>query len=66
MNWIVDKIIFKCPFTLMLAGPSGAGKTTLLEKILINKEIILDKQPQRIVFCYKKIIPYLNSQNRNV
>ena len=53
MNWIVDQIIFKCPFTLMLAGPSGAGKTTLLEKILINKETILDKQPRRIVFCDK-------------
>ncbi len=37
----------------MLAGPSGAGKTTLLEKILINRETILDKQPQHIVFCYK-------------
>jgi GTPase SAR1 family protein len=51
--WIVDQIIFKCPFTLMIAGPSGAGKTSLLEKILINKKTILDKQPQRIVFCYK-------------
>jgi GTPase SAR1 family protein len=37
----------------MIAGPSGAGKTSLLEKILINKKTILDKQPQRIVFCYK-------------
>jgi septin family protein len=52
-NWIVDKIIFKCPFTLMIAGPSGAGKTTILEKILINKKLIFDKQPERIVFCYK-------------
>jgi hypothetical protein len=42
--WIVDQIIF---------GPSGAGKTSLLEKILINKKTILDKQPQRIVYCYK-------------
>jgi guanylate kinase len=33
--WIVDQIIFKCLFTLMIAGPSGAGKTSILEKILI-------------------------------
>ena len=52
-NWIVDEIIFKCPFTLMIAGPSGAGKTSILEKILINKKLIFDKQPERIVFCYK-------------
>ena len=32
-NWIIDEIIFKCPFTLMIAGPSGAGKTTLLNAI---------------------------------
>ena len=52
-NWIIDEIIFKCPFTLMIAGPSGAGKTTLLERILINKKAIFDKQPDRIVICYK-------------
>jgi len=52
-NWIIDQIIFKCPFTLMIAGPSAAGKTSLLEKIFINKKYIFDKQPDRIVFCYK-------------
>ena len=52
-DWIIDSIIFKHPFTCCIAGPTGAGKTVLLQKILINKKQIFDKQPDRIVVCYK-------------
>jgi len=48
----IDTAIFKHPFTCMLAGPSKSGKTTLLEKILINNQLLIDKPPTRIVYCY--------------
>jgi ABC-type ATPase with predicted acetyltransferase domain len=56
-NWLIDEIIFKCPFNLSISGATGAGKTTILQKILINKDKIFDKQPERIVFCYKNYQP---------
>jgi len=52
-DWIIDEVIFQCPFTCFLGGPAGAGKTTILQQILINKKALIDKQPQRIVLCYK-------------
>ena len=52
-DWIIDSVIFKHPFTCSIAGPTGAGKTILLQKILINKKIIFDIEPDRIVVCYK-------------
>lgn len=55
--WTVDTIIFKHPFTCLIAGPSFAGKSVLLEKILLNKETIIDKEFDRIVVCYKVYQP---------
>jgi len=46
-------MIFKHPFSYLIVGPTNAGKSVLLEKILINKEKIMDKKFDRIVFCYK-------------
>ena len=52
-NWQTNSTIFQTPFTCCISGPSGAGKTEILQKILINKEALFDKIPERIVFCYK-------------
>ena len=51
-NWMVDGIIFRHPFTCIIAGPTGAGKTVLLKKILENKNYIIDTKPDKIVYCY--------------
>ena len=52
--WMIDSIIFKHPFRCLVAGPTGAGKTVLLEKILMNKDQIFDKIPEKIVLSYKR------------
>ena len=49
----ISPIIFKHPFTCMIAGPTKSGKTTLLTKILENCQLIFDLPPNRIVYCYK-------------
>ena len=49
----ISSIIFKHPFTCMIAGPTQSGKTTLLTKILEKSPKIFDHTPERIVYCYK-------------
>ena len=56
-KWLVEGVIFKHPFTCMLAGPTGAGKTVLIKKILLYKDIIIEPIPERIVYCYKSWQP---------
>ena len=47
-----NQIVFRAPFTCMLAGPSQCGKSTLLYEILQNRDSLIDKSPDRIVYCY--------------
>ena len=49
----ISSIIFKHPFTCMIAGPTQSGKTTLLTKILEKSPKIFNHTPERIVYCYK-------------
>ena len=51
-DWIVTSVIFKHPFTCLIAGPTNAGKSVLLQKILINKDVLIDKEIDSITFCY--------------
>ena len=48
---------FKVPFTCLIVGPTNAGKSMLLQKILINKNAIIDKPINNIIFCYKTMQP---------
>ena len=50
----VDDNIFKHPFTCMLAGPTMSGKTTILTKILANRSALIDKNINRIIYCYAR------------
>ena len=56
-DWIVDGIIFIHPFTCLIVGPTNAGKSVLLEKILINREKIIDKEINKIIVCYRSWQP---------
>ena len=45
----ISSIIFKHPFTCMIAGPTKPDKTTLLTKILEQSPKNFDHTPERIV-----------------
>ncbi|QKS69574.1 FtsK-like protein [Drosophila-associated adintovirus 2] len=43
---------FNHPFTMLICGPSGSGKTTFLENLLKNKNVLINKDIRRIIWCY--------------
>ena len=42
----------KTPFSLVLAGPSGAGKTHFLTELLVNHKVLIDREPDVILYLY--------------
>jgi GTPase SAR1 family protein len=44
-------IIFKHPFTMMIAGPSGCGKTTFTTNLIRNVKKYIQPSPFRIIWC---------------
>ena len=44
-------VLFKHPFTCLIAGPTGSGKSYFVFRLLKNIELI-DPIPERIVYCY--------------
>jgi len=50
----VPNYVFQHPFTCIISGPSKSGKTTLLKYILKNKDVLIDKPPEKIMYCYSR------------
>lgn len=49
---INNLFIFKHPFTALVAGPSQSGKSYLIRRILENRNQLIDKPINKIVYCY--------------
>lgn len=45
-------MVFKHPFTAVIAGPTGCGKTQLTLKLIDNCKSIITPQPQNVMWCY--------------
>jgi hypothetical protein len=55
--WILpetNEFVFDHPFRAYVCGPSNSGKTKLLENILLNREKLINKPIDRIVFCFRE------------
>lgn len=50
--WEIDGIIFRHPFTSMIAGPTQSGKTHFLIRLLNKIELIVRPKIQKIIYCF--------------
>ena len=49
------KALYLChPFNMLIAGPSGSGKTEFVKRLIEHQSLLIDRPPQRIVWCYKE------------
>lgn len=49
-----DLVVFRHPFTCIIAGPTQCGKTTLIKNILFQSNYIISPKSDRIVYCYNR------------
>ena len=47
-----DVLKWKHPFTAIIGGPSGSGKTEFVLKLINNADIMINKIPETITWCY--------------
>ena len=47
----------KCPFTMLISGPSNCGKTTFCKRLLRNRNSIYNVKPNRVYWFYKTYQP---------
>jgi hypothetical protein len=55
--WLLPEknlFVFTHPFRTLISGPSLSGKTKLIERILFNRHGLVDKQIDRVVYCYRE------------
>ena len=57
----LTNIIFKSPFTAILAGPTQSGKTTFIVRVLKNAHNLIYPPPNRIVYCYSQPVEALHT-----
>lgn len=68
-DWFINSYIFEHPFNCFVAGPSQSGKTHLIYNILNNIDQIIDKNINKIIFCYSVWQPFYDkiiSQIKNI
>ena len=47
-----DVLQWKHPFSCIIAGPSGSGKTEFVLKLINNADIMINKIPETLTWCY--------------
>jgi len=45
-------LVFKHPFTCIIAGPSGSGKTVFTTNLIQNVARMIEPAPEHIIWCY--------------
>ena len=51
------QILLKCPFTMMIVGPTKSGKTTFTDVLLKQSNIHFTESINKIFYFYNQIIP---------
>jgi len=42
----------KCPFTMLVSGPSASGKTTFVKKLIMRRNKLYNRHPGRVIWFY--------------
>jgi hypothetical protein len=42
----------KCPFGVVIAGPTGAGKSVVMERLIEQRDSMCEDPPEEIIYCY--------------
>ena len=50
-------MIFKHPFTAIVAGPTKAGKTVWVKNLILNAENMILPKPEEVYYCYTEWQP---------
>ena len=56
----------KCPFTMLVSGPSNCGKTTFTLKLLKQRDEVLNKKPGMVYWFYKIDQKVVNSAGADI
>jgi len=59
-----EDVQLRAPFTMILAGPSRCGKTTFVHKLLKNKQFVVRKPPQKVIYFFNQWQPALVQMRR--
>ena len=59
-----EALKLRCPFSMILAGPSRAGKTTFVYKLLAHASKLMSKQPEKVVMYYNQEQPLLHRMKK--
>ena len=49
--------VFKVPFTCIVSGSSGSGKTTFVERLLKERNEIIQPSPLKVLYCFGELTP---------
>jgi hypothetical protein len=53
----VSSFSFKHPFNCIISAPTKSGKTEFTKKLILNAELLFDKPPRKIYWCYAEWQP---------
>lgn len=43
----------KCPFTMMVSGPSSSGKSTFVKELVLRRSVLYNEKPGKVFWFYK-------------
>ena len=52
-NFIDVDLRLKCPFTMLVSGPSSSGKSSFVKELLLRRKVLFNSKPGKVFWFYK-------------
>jgi len=56
--------VFRAPFTLICSGATGSGKSKLVQRLIENKDLLIQPNADKVLYCYGIMNPSLLEMKR--